>query len=94
MGRTRAKVKIYSTDKTKSEDIELLADTGSTYTWIYASMLDKLGIQPKVTKHFKTIEGRLVERKIGEAPIELNGEIATAIIVFAEPNDSQQYLRK
>ena len=36
---------------------------------------------------FKTIEGKLIEREIGEAPIECKGEKATTIIVFAEEGD-------
>ena len=36
---------------------------------------------------FKTIEGKLVEREIGEALIECEGERATTMVVFAEEGD-------
>jgi len=36
---------------------------------------------------FKTIEGKLIERETGEAPIECKGEKATTMIVFAEEGD-------
>ncbi len=52
---------------------------------------DKILQHSLISKDFKTIEGRLVKRNIGEAPIELNSEIATTIVVFAEPADSQVF---
>ena len=38
---------------------------------------------------FRTIEGRVIEREIGEAVIECLGERATRIVVFAEETDSE-----
>ena len=71
MGHIKVKIKIYKADKSKSEEVELLVDTGSTYSWISASVLDSLGILPKAAKDFKTIEGRIVKRNIGEVLVEL-----------------------
>jgi len=36
---------------------------------------------------FRTVEGKLVEREVGEALIECEGERATTIVVFAEEGD-------
>ncbi len=38
---------------------------------------------------FRTIDGKIVEREIGEAVIECLGERATRIIVFAENGDAE-----
>ncbi len=38
---------------------------------------------------FRTIDGKIVEREIGEAVIECLGERATRIIVFAEDDDAE-----
>jgi len=47
MGHTVARIKLYSPhDLSKSIDIELLVDTGSTYTWIKREKLEKIGIKP------------------------------------------------
>jgi predicted aspartyl protease len=38
---------------------------------------------------FKTIEGKIIERDIGEAIIECLGEKATRIVVFARKDDAE-----
>ena len=88
MGHTTAKVRIYHPhDKLKHVDLELLVDTGSTYTWIKKSRLESLNVKPKGKRRFRTIEGRIIERYIGEVVIECLDEKATTIVVFAEEDD-------
>ena len=88
LGHTVAKVRLYNPhDLSRCLDLELLVDTGSTYTWIKRGRLEKLGIRPMGRRRFRTIEGRVVEREIGEAIVECLGERATCIIVFAEEDD-------
>ena len=85
---TTARVRLYNPhDPSKYLDLELIVDTGSTYTWIRRSRLEKLNIKPMGRRRFRTIEGKIIEREIGEAIIECLGEKATCIIVFAEEND-------
>lgn len=81
MGHTNVKVKIYGPKN--SEEVELLVDTGSTYSWISGALLEKLGVESKGKKLFKTIDDRHIEREIGEAVVEIMGEKATTIVVFA-----------
>jgi len=50
-------------------------------------LLEKLGVKPMGRRRFRTIEGRIIERYIGEAVIECLGEKATCIVVFAEEDD-------
>ena len=88
MGHTSAKVKLYSPDLSRSEEVELLVDTGSTYSWIPRHVLERLGIRPKGSWKFRTVDGRMLEREIGEALMECMGERATRIVVFAEEKDA------
>jgi clan AA aspartic protease len=88
LGHTSAKVKLYSPDLSKSEEVELLVDTGSTYSWIPKGILERLNIEPKGSWKFKTVDGRTLERKIGEALMECMGEKATRMVVFAEDGDA------
>ena len=88
MGHTFAKVKLYNPkDPSKALDLNLIVDTGSTYTWVRRARLSGLELKPMGKRVFKTIEGKLIEREIGEALIECKGEKATTIIVFAEEGD-------
>ncbi len=90
MGHTIARVKLYNPyDRSKSLDIELPVDTDSMYTWIRRERLEELGIRPMARWRFRTIEGRIIERDIGEAIIECMGERATRIVVFAEKGDAE-----
>ncbi len=68
-------------------ELELLVDTEGTYTWIQHCKPENLGIRPISRRRFRTIEGRVIEREVGEAVIECLGERATCIVVFAEESD-------
>ena len=48
----------------------------------------ELGIKPKGSWKFKTVDGRILEREIGEAVMECMGERATRMVVFAEEGDA------
>jgi clan AA aspartic protease len=89
MGHTLAKVGIRSPDLSQLEEIELLVDTGLTYSWVPKDRLTKLGIKPKGSWEFKTIDGRILRREIGEAVVECEGEQATTVVVFADDSDEK-----
>jgi len=90
MGHTTAKVKLFNPhDLSKQIELELLVDTGNTYTWVKRDRLEKLCIKPMSKWKFRTIEGRVIERDIGEAIVECLGERATRIVVFAEKEDAE-----
>lgn len=87
MGLTHVKVKVHGRDG--STEVQLLVDTGSIFTWLSSDRLNKLGVEPTGTRRFRTIEGREVNRRVGEAVLELIGERATQIVVFAEAEDAE-----
>ena len=90
MGHTTAAVKICSPqDGTKCVETELIVDTGITYTWIRRERLEAIGVKPSKARKFRTIEGRTIEREVGEAVIECLGERAMSIVVFAERDDAE-----
>jgi predicted aspartyl protease len=89
MGLTYAEVRVLG-KQGRSKTFNLLIDTGSLFTWIEGGALKELGIEPKIDakKRFRTIEGREILRDVGEATLELAGETATRILVFAENGDT------
>ena len=89
MGHTMAKVTLHSPDMSRSEQIELLVDTDSTYIWVSNVTLERLNVKAKTTRKFKTIDGRLLERKIGEVLMEYMNEKATRMVVFADKGDAE-----
>lgn len=90
MDHTVARVTLYNPHNvSRSTNLELLVDTGATYSWIKRDRLEELSIRPMGRWRFRTIEGRVLERDIGEAVIECLGERATTIVVFAEDKDAE-----
>ena len=89
MGHTFAKVTLYDREKKNQKEVDLLVDTGSTYSWTKKSTLEELGIKPIKSRDFQTIEGKIISRQIGEAVIQYDGEIATTIVVFGEERDKE-----
>ena len=88
MGLTYAKVRVVGKEG-KSKSFDLLVDSGSVFTWIDENALRDLGIEEKPDrKRFRTIEHREITRSISEAVLELDGERATSVVVFAEKGDT------
>ena len=90
MGHVSAKVRVSNPrEPSRRLELELLVDTGSTYTWLKRGRLEALGLRPTGRRRFRTIRGELVEREVGEATIECLGERATCMVVFAEEGDQE-----
>ena len=64
MGTFFAEVQLASSAlPNRRETIKLLVDSGSMYTWVSASVLRELGVQPTERRRLLTIEGRTTERE-------------------------------
>lgn len=90
MGTFYEKCKIEnSVDRAKSAVIsKILVDTGSEYTWIPATTLERLGIQrEKKDLAFVLAKGQQVTRSVGFAIIRLNKYFTIDEVVFAEKGD-------
>ena len=86
--QTRCKVENI-VDRTKSAVIsKLLVDTGSEYTWIPGTTLERLGIQrEKKDVPFVMANGQVVTRSVGFAIIRLEKLFTVDEVVFAEKGD-------
>ena len=77
------------TDRTKSARIpRLLVDTGSEYTWIPATTLEKIGVQrDKKDLQFVMANGTHITRSVGFAIVYVENTLTTDEVVFAEKGD-------
>jgi len=90
MGHILARVKVYNPkDESLRLELELLVDTGSTYTWIRRGRLTELKVERMGRRGFRGIDNRIIERDICEAIVECLGRKATTMIVFAEDEDNE-----
>lgn len=71
----------------RREPVKLLVDTGSTYTWVSAAFLRRLGVQPTERRRIITIDGKLSERESAEVLITLDGRTLHTVCLFSEPSD-------
>lgn len=85
---TRCKIE-NSVDRSKSVIIpKLLVDTGSEYTWVSATTLEKLDInREKKDVLFIMANGQHVTRSVGFAIIRLDKFFTIDEVVFAEKGD-------
>jgi predicted aspartyl protease len=65
----------------------VLVDTGSEFTWIPASLLEELGVEPEGLQRFIIADGRVLERRLGMAIVHAEGARAPDWVVFAEEGD-------
>jgi predicted aspartyl protease len=77
------------TDRKRSARIsKLLVDTGSEYTWIPETILDKIGIaREKKDVSFMMANGTIVTRSVGFAIIRVGRYFTIDEIVFGEKGD-------
>jgi predicted aspartyl protease len=90
MGTFHTKCKIENVaDRTKSAVLpKVLVDTGSEYTWVPATTLEKIGIdREKKDVPFVMANGQQVTRSVGFAIIRLDKHFTVDEVVFAEPGD-------
>jgi len=88
MGTFSVRAKIWNPLKPGNVlDIELIVDTGATYTELPSKILEKLGISVLRTVRLRLADNRVIERPIGEIGIEIEGYRASATpVVFGEEN--------
>lgn len=65
----------------------VMVDTGSEYSWIPATILRELGIEPERKTGFRAADGREIQREIGFAIVYAGGSSAAETVVFGEPGD-------
>jgi len=78
------KIVIKNPETGNFEEVVLLVDTGSTFTWIDRRTLERLGIKRRRLRTFGTIDGRLVERMVGVATIAYEPYEGDVEVIFAE----------
>jgi predicted aspartyl protease len=90
MGTFYTKCKIeHIADRSRSAVVpKLLVDTGSEYTWVPATTLEKLGVErEKKDLPFVMANGQQITRSVGFAIIRLDKFFTVDEVVFAEKGD-------
>src|SRR5205823_14794827 len=71
----------------RRQPIELLVDSGSTYTWVGAALLRALSVAPTERRRAETIDGQVAERDAAEVLITLDGRTLHTVCLFGDAGD-------
>jgi clan AA aspartic protease len=85
MGILREKVKIANPlDGAHFLEIEMVVDSGATYTQVPVSLLSQLKIDKKFKRRLKIATGEVIERDAGEIRISIKNETLTTMVIFGD----------
>ncbi len=69
------------------ETIDAPVDTGSTFSAMPSTILDRLGVESHRSVSLKLADGRVGERRIGRVLAEIDGVREEILCVFADAGD-------
>jgi len=87
MGTFQIEIDIAKPGEKNSKHIEALVDTGATHSILPDYLLTELNISPIDTIPFQLAYNRVVEYRVGEVRVRLDGRERTVLVVFG-PRDS------
>ena len=71
----------------EGREVEFLIDSGAVHSVVPGAVLPGLGIEAYKTLKFVLADGAIIERQVGDAYFEYNGEGGAAPVVFGEVGD-------
>ena len=82
MGRFAAQLEVADPQGRHYETVEVMVDSGATYTVLPASTLERLGVVPHGARRFVLADGSRVERGFGRTWMRLDGREEISPVVF------------
>ena len=90
MGTVKVTIGVGDPQGRQFEDLEVVVDTGSTYTAVPREMLQRLGVPVERSLPSETADGRIVPVDVGEATIRLEGLEFHTPVIFAEEGETNR----
>ena len=87
MGLFRQTVVLNDPSGASKEQLDAWVDTGSTYTWLPRSVLERLGYAPSEEREFILADGRRERRQVVQVRISLGGPTFYTYCAFAEEGE-------
>lgn len=86
MGVFKVRARVWNPfDDSKEAAVDLVVDTGATYTVLPSDLLNGLGIRSTRSVKLRLADKRVLERPLGEVGVEIEGYTASATpVVFGE----------
>ena len=87
MGTVKVTIGVGDSQGQRFEDVEVVVDTGSTYTAVPREMLRRLGVPVERPLPSETADGRIVLVDVGRTIIRLEGLEFSTPVIFAEEGE-------
>ena len=85
MGHFSVALEIGNLHDARLEQLDAMVDTGSTYTWIPAPILTRLGVEPEERRTFVLADGSEVEYGVAWVRARIGKQSHPTIVVFGKP---------
>jgi clan AA aspartic protease len=90
MGSTLAKVEVSNAERLDLKvELNLLVDSGVTYTIVHGDLLRKLQVKPIEERVFTLADGRKVRRAMGGVRIRIGDRHGFSSVIFGEESDQE-----
>jgi predicted aspartyl protease len=90
MGTFSTKLKLWKEHCPEDvQELDLLVDTGASFSWVSRARLERLGVKPAYQMPFRTIDGRVLERDMAVVYIATDGRSVPDLVVMAEEGESE-----
>ena len=87
MGTVTVTIQVGDRQALRFEELDIIVDTGSTYTAVPRAMLERLGVPIQRSMPSETADGRIVPVDIGQTIVKLEGFEFYTPVIFAEENE-------
>ena len=87
MGKLIVTIGVGNQQGEQLEDLEVTVDTGSTFTAVRRTLLEKLGVPVRRTAQSRMADGRTVPVDIGWTVIRLEDQLFATQVTFAEEGE-------
>lgn len=82
MGTFTASVEIGDPGARRWEAVDVLVDSGATFTMLPRSLLEHWGVRPRDKVPFELADGRSIEYDVGETAVRIGNRVRTTLVVF------------
>ena len=87
MGIVTVTIQVADLQGHQFEELDIIVDTGSTYTAVPRAMLERLGVPIQRSMPSQTADGRIVPVDIGQTMVRLAGIEFYTPVIFAGENE-------
>lgn len=84
MGIFGERLRVSNPENGRFKELEMILDSGTSYTQIPYPVLEELGVERKTKRHLKIATGEVITRDAGVALVTLKGETLPTLVIFGD----------